>query len=911
MPRQVRASKTLLIAMTAVLGTALPCAADPYVGYCYPAGIQAGTTVRVVVGGQGLWGDLRGYVSGEGVTVVGVERVPSFTRAAGEGQRAWVEKWIRNLEDGVTAMPPLPKDEVLRQWPRNGWWESLPKLDALSLSIVKRELFSPREDPLQAAPAISEQLLVTVTAEKGAAPGRRTFVLFNNNAASAPHPFFVTAEPHAAEPLYEAPPRKGKPRLPKESPTFRVPVVLDGQILPGETDVFRLALTGGETLTCLLTGRELMPYLGDTVPGFFNPVLRLTDEAGKELAFADDYRYLPDPVLTCRIRKSGTYRLEVRDNLYRGRADFVYSVACFADGRDLPTVQERAFVCSPRPESRGERTETIPCQGAKVSFDFEVERPGEYAFELFARRIGSPLDGVLRLYGPMTGWFWKSGPLLATWDDVTNRLFVGSVPQAECDPRGTWKFAEPGDYRLVVEDRTGDGGDECGFVLDIAPARPDFEVYATKAAFVLQEWKGSQASFKVKVVRRNGFAGPVTVVGTDAFEVRKGTVPAEADEAEIVVAATQKGWFGMRRASFSAVAEDAEGRRLERRVVPAHEVEQAFAYVHLLPTEDFLFLKPTPPVADNGAPTWIEMPYDAFLPRRVIHPHADLSAFKTDYAVALDALAEAEVALAKAPRNADDAVLAAKFASSALRMRKRGRDAFAVEAKAASEAEAARAVLAGFGGFVSPSLDYAPGDARRVRTMARSLALPHDNDMLVYVPSRAGNPLNGPVGAAARRLRNEGWCFDFVTDKTLTNAPCGREYRSVFVPRLQQPMPEATRQLLASREKERKCAVVYETTLKKSLGKLLAKQCRRETFPKGLRFVRFGRTWGEGWYFVHNPGAAWISGEGRFNIRGKPKSAWLMDVRTGEVRPLEKTKDGRFSLSIEAGGSAWVRVTAR
>lgn len=900
----------LLHCLTVVFLFSVPCLADPYVGYCYPASIQAGTKVRVVVGGQGLGGEIRCWISGAGVSVAGIERVPVFTRAPGEGQRAWLEKWLRDLEDGVTAMPTLPKDEILRNWPRNRWWESLDKLDALSLAMVKRDHFSPRPDPLQAAPAIAERLILTVVTEANAAPGLRQLILYNNNAASAPQPFFVTKEPHVLEPLYEAPPRKGKHPPVREPVVARAPVVLDGQILPGETDVFRLALNGGDRLTCLLTGRELVPYLGDAVPGFFNPVLRLTDADGKELAFADDYHYLPDPILTCTIEKTGTYLLEVRDNLYRGRDDFVYSVACFTDDRPLPTPQERAFVCRPRPEVRGGRSEEIPSRGGSVSFDFEVESPGRMEFELFARRIGTPLDGVLRLYGPLTGLFRKEGPLLATWDDVTNGLYVGSVPQAECDPVGSWDFAEPGDYRLSVSDRVGGGGVDYGFTLDIRPSEPDFEIYAVKPSLVVHPWKTAQTRFKVKVVRRNGLDGAITVQGNEDFLVVEGTVPAGTNEAEIVIQPTQRDWTGMKRTQFAAVAETASGKSVRHPAVPGVEVEQAFAYTHVLPTTDFfLFMMPSR-AQTNAPPAWIEMPYDPFLPRRVIHPSADLTPFKTNYRAGLDALAKVDVSLLKPPGDADDAVLAAKFATSVTSVRKRNCGAFAMVAKSIRPAEAARAVLAGCTGVVLPTLAYAELDEPVVRTLAFARASPPDNDILIYVQNGSGNPLAGSFGKTARRLRASGWCFDYVTDQTLTNAPLGNIYRVVYVPQPQAALPDGTRRFLDDVSRRRKCSVVFADEPGKGENRRMAGKARREWLPKGLRFARFGRKGGEGWYFVHNPTTVRVSGEARFNVRGGANVAYLMDVATGRVRQLDKASPGKFALSLEAGVSVWIRVTS-
>jgi len=905
----VREARFLLL-MVVCAGSSVAFA-DPFAGYLYPAGMQAGTTVQVIVGGQGLGGVDRGWVSGEGVRIVRVEQVPAFTRAPGDGQRQWLEKWLRNLEDGVTAMPPLPKDKVLRNWPRNRWWETLDKLDALSLSLVAREHFSPRPDPLQAAPAIAERLILTVVADKTAEPGLRELLLFNGNAACAPRPFFLSSEPHVAEPLYAPPPRKGRKPVRREPPVCRTPVVLDGQVLPGETDVFRLALNGGERLLCLVTGRELVPYLGDAVPGFFNPVLRLTDDDGRELAFADDFHYLPDPVLTCQIEKTGTYRLEVRDNLYRGRDDFVYSVSCLTDGRRVPTPQERAFVCRPKPVVRGSFEGTVSYPHGAASFDFEVRKPGALTFDLAARRIGSPLDAVLRLYGPITGWLRKDGPLLATWDDVTNGLYVGGIPQAECDPKGTWSFETPGTYRVVVEDRVGGGGEAYRFSLDIAPAWPAFEVYALKSSLVLRPGRDARTSFRVKAVRTNGFVGDIVLWGKEDLSVVRGIIPAGNDEAEIVVKTAGADWRGVRKTGLAASAETQAGLTLERPVMPGNEVEQAFAYTHILPASDFFVIRPGGPDFPKGPPAWIDMPYDGFLPRRIIHASVDFASFKSDYVLGLEASATADVSVVRAPATADEAVLAAKFASSAAVFRKRNLGVFALEPQAGDDpGAAARAVLAGCIGMVTPKLDYAAGDERRVRAFARAMEQTADNDVLVYVPSGAGNPLKGPAGVAVRRLRDAGWCFDFVSDKTMAAALRSWNHRTLFVPKGLGPLSEETRKLLDEAEaKGRRLNVVDGGADPKEIACQFAKTSRREELPKGLRFARFGRCWGEGWYFVHNPTAAKVSGAVRFNIRGAALSAFRMDVRTGAVEPLPKAKGGKFTLALEAGGSAWIRAS--
>lgn len=976
----------LLIALFALVASSLR--ADPYVGYAYPSGIQVGTTNRLVIGGQRLWGLSGGWVSGEGVEVVKVERVPNFGVPNGRGQREWLEKWVYGILAGRRKMPSRAKvkDTDLVGWSRCKWWETMDELPPLEFSMVAHYLFTPR-NALQMSPSLAERAIVTVVARPDAQPGVRRFVLFDARGASAPRPLLVTTEPHVAEPLYRPPPRKrvGAPtgeatsrsrRLPPVGggdqevvvPSAKPPVVFEGQILPGETDVFRLELKGGARLMCLTTARELTPYLGDAVPGFFNPVLRLTDEAGEEIAFADDYGYLPDPVLVCEVPSNGVYRLEIRDNLYRGRADFVYSIACFADGRELPSVANRAFAAVPfgaisfaptavsskppyqtcgdegRAHDLGRAASMMPpqcrvpssaCQGngpsvvgawtwrgalaepgAVAEHDFEISEAGTWQFETFARRNGSPLDGVMKLFGPMTGLFWTSGPLLVTWDDVTNAVFVGSVPQAECDPVGCWTFAEPGIYRLVVSDRVGGGGDGYQFALSAKPVEPSFEAYASKSTFVLPPGKNERFKFNVRIVRRNGFAGPVALDGDGVFKFTPAHVAATAEVVTVTAQPLRRGWTGPREFRFSARAEVSPGCERTIPIVPADEMEQAFAYTHLLPSDAFrVFIHRQPPLGPAETPSWIAMPHDEFLPRRVIRPHGVMPDGKPSGAM-LDELAKVDIPIMVAPTNAGEAVLAAKFAVAAAHLRpQRSMPAVAFEPTDERGFDrTAGAVLAGIERFVDRQLDYRDGDARRVRTMARAVALPHDNDVLVYVPAGETDPLAGETGCVARRLGDQGWSFDFVTDKTVSRAPCGRLYRAVVVPGETNALPAETRATLELYEKKRNFRIVFDEGDAKKVNAKLAAKCRRDVLPRGVRFARYGQDWGENWYFVHNPTKKAASGDWKFAIRGRPQTAFAMDVGSGKVEALRRKGKGNnvhFAYSLAPGASAWIYVTVR
>ena len=75
-----------------------------------------------------------------------------------------------------------------------------------------------------------------------------------------------------------------------------------------------------------LPARDLIPYLPDAVPGWFQAALALYDAKGRELEHADHYLFHPDPVLHYEIPKDGEYVVEIRDSIYRGREDFVYRI---------------------------------------------------------------------------------------------------------------------------------------------------------------------------------------------------------------------------------------------------------------------------------------------------------------------------------------------------------------------------------------------------------------------------------------------------------------------------------------------------------------------------------------------------------------------------------------------------------
>ena len=557
-------TRTFLFAFSALVSSALP-AADPYIGYIYPSGIEVGTTNRLMIGGQNL-GRVRGArFSRGGLRVLEIENVPNFAPPTGP-QRKHLMKWLDGIAAGHPEEPPPPNDPHVDEWRSNSWWRVLGSLDAGKIAIVERDLYVPK-NALQSTPSIRQKLLVTVVADADARPGRGELCLYGPNGISAPRPFEISAAPHVAEPLY-TPPHRTAPEPPSVEIQPGGTVLLDGQIMPGSSDAFCLRLKKHGRYLFKVTARELQPYVGDAVPGFFNPSLTLKDVSGATVAFADDeMRFRPDPAMSFDTGADGVYRLEIHDVLYRGREDFVYSIA---------VTEGHATHEARRPAADG-----VVGPGEVVRKTIEIKRPGRMVLEVSARRLGSPLDAVLTLRRA------PNGPVLARWDDVTNTVFVGTIPQAECDPRGLFDFKEPGRYVAEISDRTGHGGPDYFWRLDVHPPKPGFAVYSTRSTFPLA--KKNPLKTRFHVLRHDGFAGTVKLEFPKEVRCVGGVATSGVDVVTVQLFA-KGARIPVPQPTEVFASAKIGGKTVRVPVLPCDEYEQAFAWRHLVPAESFLIM---------------------------------------------------------------------------------------------------------------------------------------------------------------------------------------------------------------------------------------------------------------------------------------------------------------------------------
>ena len=592
-----------------------PPAKGPQPAYVYPAGARRGQTLKVVVGGRQLQGVQEAVISGGGVTA----RVLAHERPLRPEERNRMKEELAELKkSGASPAPGRVAELESRLASRSGG--ALP-------------------------PALPEAVTLELSVAPDAEPGRRDLRLRARDGLAAPLVFVVGDLPELSFPAVTAitpRPEPGSLRALAQAAgaELRVtpPVMVNGQILAGESDRVRFAGKAGARLVVAVHARALIPYLADAVPGWFQATASLLDAAGRELAFADDFRFQPDPVLAFRLPADGDYTLVLRDALYRGREDFVYRVAIgelpfvagvFPLGGRAGAEQEFALngwnLPAPRrlarlPEDVGVvPLELGPCLAATGEVEVEaddlpewretadgvgaqpidvpavvngrIERPGDvdeisfYAeagaslvVEVVARRLRSPLDGVLQVFGP-------DGKVVATSDDCEDKS--DGISTHHADPRVAFVAPAEGRHRVRLGDAQGRGGHDYAYRLKVAPPRPDFELRAVPSSVNLRP--GGKTSVTVYALRRDGFKGPITLTLKDTppwLRLASAFVPADADKAEITLLASGQAGTEVAALHLEGAAM-VDGVERRHRVVPAEDRMQAFFYRHLVPAREW------------------------------------------------------------------------------------------------------------------------------------------------------------------------------------------------------------------------------------------------------------------------------------------------------------------------------------
>jgi hypothetical protein len=667
---------------------------EPHIGYLYPGGGQQGSVVQITAGGQFLRGATDVYVSGEGVRASVIRYVKPLRNLQKE-QRQLLQRRLKEARDKRLAelsvkghAPILPKkgfakkaadkpkaspqDSSRRKKENGAKGENAAKTEEVKLpdhpllydmenkslrelAHIANILFFPR-NKRQLNRQLAESVLIEITIEPGAKPGNRELRIGTPTGLTNPMVFQVglfpeirELEPNNRKAYTDLPNLPKGTRVPKEKP-LELPVLLNGQIMPGDIDRFRFRAQQGQQLVIEAQARSLIPYLADAVPGWFQATLALYDARGKEVAFADDYRFNPDPVLFYKIPEDGEYELEIRDSIYRGREDFVYRIAvseqpfitqmfplggragvetvASINGWNLPstrlpldtqpgdvcirqTVYHKgkqlsnsiAYAVDTLPEcEESESNDTIKRAqhiGLPKIINGRIDRPGdvdvfrfkgragdEVVAEVYGRRLNSPLDSLLRLTD-------ASGKVLEWNDDHMikdehlHKDMMGLVTH-HADSYLLAKLPKDGAYYVHLADSQHHGGQAYGYRLRIAAPQPDFALRVTPSSLSMRA--GAIVPFCVHALRKDGFDGEIEVVLKDAnagFELNGGRIPAGRDRVRMTLTAPPK-------APDEPVALQLEGRaRVGGQTVShpafgADDMMQAFLYRHLVPSQELL-----------------------------------------------------------------------------------------------------------------------------------------------------------------------------------------------------------------------------------------------------------------------------------------------------------------------------------
>ena len=210
-------------------------------------------------------------------------------------------------------------------------------------------------------------------------------------------------------------------------------------------------------------------------------------------------------------------------------------------------------------------------------FRFDGRAGEEIVAEVIARRLDSPLDSVLRLTD-------AAGNQLAFNDDYEDKGAGLQTQYADSYLRATLPAA--GAYYLYLGDAQQQGGPDYAYRLRLSAPRPDFALRVVPSSLTVRG--GMSVPLTVYALRRDGFSNEITLALKDAppgFTLSGGTVPADQDQVRLTLMApalSEERSFQPRRGRPRAI----QGQQVVHPAVPAEDMMQAFAYRHLVPSEE-------------------------------------------------------------------------------------------------------------------------------------------------------------------------------------------------------------------------------------------------------------------------------------------------------------------------------------
>jgi hypothetical protein len=349
------------------------------------------------------------------------------------------------------------------------------------------------------------------------------------------------------------------------------PVAVDGAAEAESYDFYKLSVAAGQRISVEVLARRLGSAL--------DPVVRLLDAGGRELAYSDDE---PGIGADCRFvhqfASPGDYFLEVRDIRYQGGGNHRYRLRIGdfplvntpfplgarkgttpklvavgpAAGAVLPVnlavpadVPDGLLPMAVKyPQGQGSAGLTLAASDAPEQVEFEPNDTPETATAIAASwsvsgRLQMPKDRDYYEFSAKKGErlvFSGRTRSIGSPSDLFLRLYNAAGAQlAEAEDAGAdegainFTFPEDGVYRLMAEDLLGRGGPEHVYRIDIAPYQPGFSLALEAEKFDAPQ--GGVFVAKVTSARRD-YNGPITlsVAGGEGFAVANNVIPEGKNE---------------------------------------------------------------------------------------------------------------------------------------------------------------------------------------------------------------------------------------------------------------------------------------------------------------------------------------------------------------------------------------------
>jgi ribosomal protein L40E len=683
-----------------------------YIGYVYPAGGRQGSTFPIRLGGQGFIYASAVVVSGEGVSV----RLVDYYRVMNNQEFGLLRQQLNQLRkkettvsDVMTAkmayfeFPAIVKPPEVRgliclacgrlnplsatacsncnanlekpKAPKPGKTNAKKAPPKSDKEVAKQNMIEriqrrfAADERTPAVRAHMELVFAEVTVAHDAKPGRREIRVITKRGISNAMPFYVGQTPEVARrPMKTC----RKPVLGKEHLAQRkrppgevqmritVPCTMNGQIAAGEVNRYRFPASKGQRLLISAKARQLVPYVADGVPGWFQAVLRLHDAKGRELAYNDDFRFNPDPVLFFEVPADGDYILTINEAIFRGRESFVYRITIgelpfvtsifplgarvgqpvkievsgwnlgkttlappskdAKPGRHLLAATNGKlvsnyvpFALDTLPECLEKEPNNEPSKAQKVSLPIIVngraDRPGDWdvfevqgkagqtiVAEVHARRLGSPFDSFIKVTG-------ADGRIIALNDDHYDA--ASGLNTDHADSYLMVKLPADGKYFIHLGDTRRHAGKEYAYRLRISRPQPDFELRLIPSRIVIRS--KSSASVIVYAIRKDGFNGPIKLSFKGLPKGLESPGATLGAKKEVVRLGIKTSLMEMDKpVNLTVVGTATIGdREVAQRAVPAEDRMQAFLWRHLLPAEDLPVMVYNPsyrPPADRVRP---------------------------------------------------------------------------------------------------------------------------------------------------------------------------------------------------------------------------------------------------------------------------------------------------------------------